>query len=275
MNNQAIAGSSWRNPYFLMAAFVAQALLLVAFCTAMTDKAMAAQETVIYGLPDPNGPREAARHPFHTRKEYWPAHNQMLGSGAPYPVYPGYVYGYPGYGGYPSDVRITGFNAPVRVYPGAPMYAEPRYVYGEPYYRMEGSDMYPEPYRRHRAVRHARHVEPRREYRAARYSEVSYDHINAAPAAMRWDSAYTYDFEPRVMNTVSWDWDKAVESYGAPGHVLDATLNRPVERATLDTIAYSIYREAHGSQYGTVSINWHLGANPEPGAPWARTVITR
>lgn len=251
-----------------MTAFIAHALLLAVFCTVTTDKAMAfSKETVIYGLPDPNGPREAARHPFHTRKEYWPAHDKMLSAWqqpyAVYPAYPGY-YGYYGYGGYPSDVRVSGLNAPVQGYYAAPMYAEP-------YYRTEGSDMYPEPYRKHRAARHA---ETRREHRAVKHTAAPrYEHMKAEPADMRWSSYY--DAEPRAVNTVSWDWDKAVESYGAPGYVLDATVSRPVDRATLDTIADSIYREAHGSRAGTVSINWHVGANPEPGAPWARTIISR
>lgn len=233
-----------------MAAFVAQALLLVAFCTVMTDKAMAfSKETVIYGLPDPNGPREAARHPFHSRKEYWPAHAMLLGSGGD--MGGAYPAAYPsGFYGYTSDVRVTGVNAPVHGYSAVPM--------ADPYYRTGGSDMY---------------AEPRRERGDARQAQSRYEHMKAEPAAMRWNSYY--DLEPRVVNTVSWAWDNAIENYGAPGRVLDATVNKPVGRATLDTIADSIYREAHGSRYGTVSINWHVGSNPEPGAPWARTVITK
>jgi|GEM_PF-4104581 len=66
-----------------------------------------------------------------------------------------------------------------------------------------------------------------------------------------------------------------VEGKSKDSLTLDTTLSQAEDQATLERLADHIYQKSDGSKYNTVTINWHVGANPEPAAPWARTVITK
>lgn len=56
--------------------------------------------------------------------------------------------------------------------------------------------------------------------------------------------------------------------------VLNCTLSKAEDRATLDRLANKIYKDSNGASYPNVVINWHLGAVHEVPAPWARTTMS-
>ena len=67
----------------------------------------------------------------------------------------------------------------------------------------------------------------------------------------------------------------SVEEKDSNSLTLDCTLSKAENQPTLDRIADRIYEKSNGAKYDTVTINWHIGANPEKTSPWARTVMTR
>lgn len=57
--------------------------------------------------------------------------------------------------------------------------------------------------------------------------------------------------------------------------VLNTTISKLEDDDTLSRLANRVYMENGGPNYQNVTIFWHVGQNPEPRAPWARTDITR
>lgn len=57
--------------------------------------------------------------------------------------------------------------------------------------------------------------------------------------------------------------------------VLHTTISKAEDDAVLSRLANKIYKENHGEKYQNVTIYWHVGQNPEPLAPWARTDIAK
>ena len=67
----------------------------------------------------------------------------------------------------------------------------------------------------------------------------------------------------------------SVEEKDSDSLTLDCTLSKAEDQATLDRIADRIYEKSNGAKYDTVTINWHIGTNPEKASPWAKTVMTK
>lgn len=57
--------------------------------------------------------------------------------------------------------------------------------------------------------------------------------------------------------------------------VLSTTISGMTDDATLSRLAGKVYMENGGPKYNNVTIFWHLGENPEPSKPWARTDIAK
>lgn len=57
--------------------------------------------------------------------------------------------------------------------------------------------------------------------------------------------------------------------------VLNTTISTMEDDETLSRLARKVYMENNGPSYQNVIIFWHIGQNPEPLAPWARTDISR
>ena len=55
--------------------------------------------------------------------------------------------------------------------------------------------------------------------------------------------------------------------------VLNTVISKMEDDATLSRLANKVYRENNGQAYDNVTIFWHIGDNPQPSAPWARTDI--
>ena len=57
--------------------------------------------------------------------------------------------------------------------------------------------------------------------------------------------------------------------------VLNCTISQPEDEMTLSRLANRIYHENNGRSYDNVTIFWHIGSNPEPAQPWARTDVDK
>lgn len=113
--------------------------------------------------------------------------------------------------------------------------------------------------------------------------------INPSQATQRIEPTppFTGGREQKAANTVILDENSSAPSIDVLNYavsvsdrnsnnlILDCTLSKPEDRATIDRLADRIYRENNGGNYDNVTINWRVGTNPEMAAPWARTTMTR
>ncbi|CAK7065686.1 MAG: hypothetical protein DELT_01643 [Desulfovibrio sp.] len=78
----------------------------------------------------------------------------------------------------------------------------------------------------------------------------------------------TMNAGPDVVNYAS-----SVAKKSADELVLNTTINKMEDDVTLSRLANKVYMENGGNSYDNVTIFWHVGENPEPAAPFARTDV--
>ena len=57
--------------------------------------------------------------------------------------------------------------------------------------------------------------------------------------------------------------------------VLNCTVSKATDETVLTRLAEKLYQDYNGRNYDDVTIYWHVGMNPEPAQPWARTDINK